>query len=176
MACVLSGGYQLPCRLPAGIQAFYVGSWTSNLAYTLGTASGAGGNLNQITTFTAGTSSMYTFLQDSEVGGVTNNGNVNVQNGSAYMDQIIEFSIHNPSQTIIDQTTILSQGRVRVIALDQNGNYFLFGLKNPMNMSALAGGLGKAYGDLYGYTITITGKEIAVATQITTAAALSVIS
>jgi len=173
MACLLTSGYPLQCKSISGVYAFYISNWTSNLTYTLGTASPT---LNQITTFTAGTSSAYTFYQTQETGSMINTGNSNIQNGTIYYDQAIEFTLFNPTQTLIDIITLLGQGRVRVIVQDNNGNYFQMGLNNPMEMSALTGGLGKAYGDLYGYTITITGKEKAPMVQITTAAALSVIS
>jgi hypothetical protein len=173
MACILTSGYTLPCKGIAGIQEVYIGTWNDgSLAYTVGT----GSNLNQITAFTGATVSFYKFQQTIETGSLTETGNYNEQNGTAYYDQVVEITVHNVNQTLNDQINILGRGRFRIIVLDSNGNYFLVGKVNPVSVTAVTGGLGKAYGDLNGYTITFTGKEYDVLTQVTSAAAASVIS
>lgn len=174
MACLINSGYVLPCKGIAGIQAVYIGNWTPTLTYTIGTNSGT--NLNQITAFTGATTSFWTFQQTIETGSLVETGNYNVQNGTAYYDQVVEITTHNVTQALVDQVNILGRGRFRIIVLDSNGNYWLVGKVNPVDVTALTGGLGKAYADLYGYTITFTGKEYDALTQVTTAAALSVIS
>ena len=173
MPCILTSGYSLPCKGIAGVQEVYIGTWNDgSLTYTTGT----GSNLNQITAFTGATVSFYKFQQTIETGSLTETGNFNEQNGTAYYDQVVEITVHNVSQTLNDQVNTLGRGRWRIIVLDANGNYFLVGKQNPVSVTALTGGLGKAYGDLNGYTITFTGKEYDVLTQVTSTAALSVIS
>jgi hypothetical protein len=172
MACLLTTGYTLPCKGIAGVQAVYIGTWNDgSLTYTTGT----GSNLNQITAFTGATVSFYTFQQTIETGSLTETGNFNEQNGTAYYDQVVEITVNNTNQTLNDQVNNLGRGRWRIIVLDSNGNYFLVGKVNPVSVTAVTGGLGKAYGDLYGFTITFTGKEFDVLTQVTSTAALSVI-
>jgi hypothetical protein len=173
MACILTSGYTLPCKGIAGIQAVYVGTWNTTLGYTTGTVSGSP---NGITAFTGGTVSFYTFQQTIETGSLTETGNFNDQNGTAYYDQVVEITVHNTDQLLNDKVNTLGRGRWRIIVLDSNGNYFLVGKQNPVSVTAVAGGLGKAYGDLNGFTITFTGKEYDVLTQVSSAAAASVIS
>jgi len=174
MACILTSGYTLPCKGIAGIQEVYIGTWNDgSLTYTTGTTAS---NLNQITAFTGATVSFYKFQQTIETGSLTETGNYNEQNGTAYYDQVVEITVHNVNQTLNDQMNTLGRGRWRIIVLDSNGNYFLVGKVNPVSVTALTGGLGKAYGDLNGYTITFTGKEYDVLTQVTSTAAASVIS
>ncbi len=172
--CIISSGYTIPCKGIAGIQEVYIGTWNGpTLTYTIGTASPT---LDMITTFTGGTGSgFFGFQQTIETGSMTNNGNFNVQNGTAYYDQIVEITCQNANQTLIDQVTVLGQGRNRILVLDENGNYFLIGQVNPVDVTAVTGGLGKAYGDLNGYTITFTGKEKTPMIQVTAAAAASII-
>jgi hypothetical protein len=173
MSCILTAGYTLPCKGIAGVQEVYIGTWNDgSLTYTIGT----GSNLNQITAFTGATVSFYRFQQTIETGSLTETGNFNEQNGTAYYDQVVEITVQNTNQTLIDTVNNLGRGRWRIIVLDVNGNYFLVGKQNPVNVSALTGGLGKAYGDLNGFTITFTGKEYDVLTQVTSAAAATVIS
>jgi hypothetical protein len=173
MSCILTAGYTLPCKGIAGVQEVYIGTWNDgSLTYTIGTAS----ELNQITAFTGATVSFYRFQQTIETGSLTETGNFNEQNGTAYYDQVVEITVQNTNQTLADTVNNLGRGRWRIIVLDVNGNYFLVGKQNPVNVSAIAGGLGKAYGDLNGFTITFTGKEYDVLTQVTSAAAAGVIT
>jgi len=177
--CVISSGYTLPCKGIAGIQAVYIATYNDGATtYTIGATAGV--NLNQITAFSGVTASggtlYYKFEQTIETGSLTETGTYNEQNGTAYYDQVVEITVHNVTQTLNDQINILGRGRQRIIVLDSNGNYFLVGKTNPVSVTALTGGLGKAYGDLNGYTITFTGKEYDVLTQVTSAAALAVIT
>lgn len=172
MACILSSGYTLPCRVIAGVQAVYIGTYNSGLTYTYGTSS----NANQIISFAGSTSSFYKFEQTIETGSLTNTGNFNEQNGTAYYDQVCEITVHNVSQTLIDQVTSLGQGRWRILVLDNNGNYFLIGKSFPVSVTALTGGLGKADGDLQGFTITFTGKEKEPMIQATSTAVAGIIA
>lgn len=170
--CILSNGYTLPCKGIAGVQEVYIGTWNNgSLTYTIGT----GSNIGQITAFGGATVSFYGFQQSIETGGLTETGNFNEQNGTAYYDQVCEITVQNITQALNDQVNTLGRGRWRIIVLDQNGNYWLVGKVNPVSVTSVAGGLGKAYADLNGYTITFTGKEYDCLTQVTTQAALSVI-
>lgn len=172
MSCLITEGYSIACKGIAGVQAVYIGEWNGNdIGYTIGTGSQAG----QITAFTGATVSFYEFQQTIETGALTETGNFNVQNGTAFYEQTVEITVHNVTQTLIEQVNQLGRGRWRIIVQDVNGNYFLVGKVNPVQVSAVTGGLGKAYGDLNGYTITFTGKEFDALTQVTTSAALSVI-
>jgi hypothetical protein len=156
MSCLLTQGYSIPCKGIAGVQAVYIGEWNG------GTASGGIGYTTSgltITGFTGATVSFYEFQQPIETGSLTETGNFNVQNGTAYYDQVVEITTHNIDANLIGQVNTLGRGRWRIVVLDVNGNFFLIGKQNPVMVTAVAGGLGKAYGDLNGYTITFTGKE-----------------
>jgi hypothetical protein len=172
MSCLITEGYAIACKGIAGVQAVFIGEWNGNdIGYTIGTGLTAG----QIEAFTGATVSFYEFQQTIETGSLTEAGNFNVQNGTAFYEQTVEITVHNTTATLIEQVNVLGRGRWRILVLDVNGSYFLVGKQNPVQVSAVAGGLGKAYGDLNGFTITFTGKEYDALTQVTTTAALSVI-
>lgn len=169
MSCLLTSGYNLDCRSIAGIQAVYIGTWNGpTLTYTQSSN-------GQITSFNSGTSSFYKFEQPIETGSLTETGNFNVQNGTAFYDQVVEITTHNTNQDLINQVNTLGRGKWRILVLDVNGNYFLIGKQNPVYVTSVAGGSGKAYGDLNGFTITFTGKEFDVLTQVTGTASAQLI-
>jgi hypothetical protein len=168
MSCVLTSGYSIPCKGIAGVQAVYIGEWNGPaLGYTTTGIT--------ITAFTGATVSFYEFEQPIETGSLTETGNFNTQNGTAYYDQVVEITVHNIDANLIQDVNILGRGRWRILVLDVNGNYFLIGKQNPVMVTAVAGGLGKAYGDLNGYTITFTGKEFDALAPVNAAAALALI-
>jgi len=168
MSCVLTSGYSIPCKGKAGVQAVYIGLWNGPpMGYTTTGIT--------ITAFTGATVSFYEFEQPIETGSLTETGNFNTQNGTAYYDQVVEITVHNINAALIDEVNVLGRGRWRLLVLDVNVNYFLIGKQNPVMVTAVAGGLGKAYGDLNGYTITFTGKEFDALAPVQTAAAQALI-
>lgn len=169
MACVLTSGYTIPCRNTAGVQKLYIGTYNSNNLTYGATANG------QITSFTGATVSFYGFELKSETGSVVEAGAGSDANGTYFVTTTIEMPIQTMTQDLSNQITLLGQGRWRIIALDQNGGYWLLGKVNPVTVTSTTGGLGKAFGDLNGATITFTAKEPIHMTSVSTAAALTVI-
>lgn len=170
--CLLTSGYSLPCKGTAGIQEVYIGNWNStSMAMTI-----SGTTTSQITGFTGTTQSFYKFQQQIEQAGFTETGNFSAENGTSFYEQTLEITVNNVDPTLVTTINTLGRGKWRVLILDQNGNYWLMGKQNPVNVTAIAGGLGKAYGDLNGFTITFTGKEYDSLYNVTTAAALQIIS
>lgn len=171
MACILNNGYSLGCRDNiGGIQEVYIGSWNGDgLTYVLGTD-------DIIGTFSGTTGSFYTFEQEIETGSYTENGVFSTENGTAFYEQTLTITLHKLDAAMRNQIKLLGQGKWRIIIKDQRGNYWLMGKQNPVRVSAATPGLGKAYGDLNGAVITFLGKEPEPAYQVSSTAALSVIS
>jgi hypothetical protein len=171
MACLLTTGYTLGCRDNiGGIQEVYIGEYNANsMTYVLGTN-------NIIGTFSGATVSFYTFEQEIETGSYTENGVFSTENGTAFYEQTLTITLHKLEASLRNQILLLGQGKWRVIIKDQRGKYWLMGYQNPVRVSAATPGLGKAYGDLNGAVITLMGKEPAVAYEVSSTAALSVIA
>lgn len=174
MSCVLTYGYNVPCRAVGGIQAVWIGTFNSGLVYTYdNSAPGVTSSYGTITGFTGSTSSFSKFEQNLETASLAQTGQFSVENGSAFYEQTCEITLYQLTQAITEQINILGKGRWRIIVLDQNGNYWLMGKQNPVNVSAATPGLGKAYGDLNGAVITFMGKEPEPITQVSSAALAS---
>lgn len=168
MSCVLSTGYTLGCRAQAGITKVFIGSWT-NLTYqydidglTIGTFSGA-------------TTSFYTFEQTIETANYTSAAEVNNENNAIQYAQSLEITLTNLTATLANQIKVLGQGVWRIILLDKQGNYWLMGSTGPVQVSAIASGLGKAGTDLNGATLTFMSKETTPLVAVKSSAALSLI-
>ena len=171
MSCVLTYGYNIPCKATGGVQAVWIGTWEAGLTYTYdSSAPGITSSYGTITAFGGATSSFSKFEQNLETASLAEAGAFSVENGSAFYTQTCEITLYQMTQAMSEQINILGKGRWRVIILDQNGNYWLMGKQNPVNVSAATPGLGKAYGDLNGAIVTFEGKEPAPITQVSSAA------
>ena len=169
--CVLTSGYSLGCRDSiGGIQEVYIGEYNgSTLAYTLGTDS-------IIATFSAGTSSFYTFQQEIETASYTENGQFSTENGTSFYEQTLTIAVHKLEASLRNKILVLGQGKWRILIKDQRGIYRLMGVQNPVRVSASTPNVGKAYGDMNGATITFMCKEPSPAFIVSSTAALQVIT
>lgn len=153
MACLLTTGYTLGCRDSiGGIQEVYIGNFQSGATYTL--------NANDvITAFSGATVSYYTFEQEMETGQFNQTGAYSVENGTVFFTQELLLTFHKNDATLRNQLLVLSQANMSVIVKDQRGLYWLMGYQNGVRATAGAMNTGKAYGDLNGFTITLSAKE-----------------
>lgn len=171
MACILTNGYTLGCRDNiGGIQEVYIGEYNGDsLTYVSGTDGIIG-------TFSGATVSFYTFEQELETGSYTENGVFSTENGTGFYEQTLTITLHKMDASLRNKLLVLGQGKWRIIIKDQRGKYWLMGYQNPVRVSAMTPGLGKAYGDLNGSVVTFLGKEPAIIYEVSSTAALSVIA
>ena len=54
----------------------------------------------------------------------------------------------------------MAYGRPHVCVEDRNGNFFLCGLEHGMEVTGGSIATGTAFGDLSGYSLTLTGQEL----------------
>ena len=88
----------------------------------------------------------------------------------------LTITLHKLEAALRNKILVLGQGKWRVIVKDQRGTYHLMGYQNPVRVSASTPGVGKAYGDMNGSVITFVGKEPVPAYEVSSAAALKVIT
>lgn len=171
MACILTSGYTLSCRDNiGGIQEVYIGEYNGDsMNFVL-----SGDNI--IGTFSGATVSFYTFEQEIETGSYTENGVFSTENGTSFYEQTLAITLHKLEASLRNKLNILGQGKWRIIIKDQRGKYWFMGYQNPVRVSAMTPGVGKAYGDLNGAVITFMGKEPVIAYEVSSSAALSVIA
>ena len=170
MSCLITSGQNpIPCKTMNGVNAVYIGNWSPSLTYVLAS------DTITIGTFSGGTSSFYTFLQNPEVSEYTAPAEVSNENNAYKFTQTVKFALYNLTATNILLIKTLAQTQNSVIILDNNGNYYMMGITSPALISALDGGLGKAGNDLNGYMLTIISIANVPITPMTAHAALQVI-
>lgn len=171
MSCLITSGQNpIPCKTMNGINTVYIGNWSPTLTYVL--------NSDGITigTFSAGTTSFYTFLQNPEVASYDAPATLSGENNAYKFTQNALFDVYNLTATNIKLIRTLAQTQNSVILLDNNGLYYMMGIQLPALVSAMAGGLGKAGNDKNGYAITITSIANVPITPLASTAALQVIT
>lgn len=168
MSCLLTTGYSLGCRAQAGVTKVFIGSWT-NMTYQYETDG------ITIGTFSGATTSFYTFEQTIETANYTSAAEVNNENNAIQYAQSLEITLTNMTATLANQIKVLGQGVWRILILDKQGNYWLMGSTGPVQVSAIASGLGKAGTDLNGATLTFMSKETVALTAVKSSAAQALI-
>lgn len=170
MSCLLTSGYSLGCLdNMGGIKEVYIGEWNGDgLVYTFGTNS-------IITGFTGSTGSFYTFEQDLQVGSYTEEYQNNIDNGVSYYNQTLSIALTKLDSALRSKLIILGRGKWRIIVKDKNNRYWLMGKENPIRVSAMTPGFGKANTDMNGAMITFLGSEPEIICEVTEAAALTLI-
>jgi len=159
-----------------GIQNVYIGNYTGRSTTPMTLTIGTTASVGQVTAFAGGTVSMYTHYQPNEVASWGSAGQFSTETGTAFYEQTVEFTLHQLSAATGTSIASLGQGAWVVMVLDMLGNYYLLGFYNGMRVSGATPGAGKAMGDLNGAVITMSSKEQLPFYQVTTAAALTLIT
>lgn len=153
MACILSTGYVLGCRdNTGGVQSLAIGPWEAGTTYSYGLDA-------EILTSSQATDSFFTFEQYTEQASATGEVTANNEFGTIFNTQNLTFIMEKMDAPTRAKFLILTQGRFRVLILTQNGQYLLMGRLNGARLSAGTNGPGKAFGDMAGFTGTLTAIE-----------------
>ena len=152
MACDINLGRLEPCKdSVGGIIAIYVGgAYTTGLLDTMTVAD------DQITGFAAALT-FYKF--DLKGANSFDQANENSrENGTSFWTQTGTVALKKQDKVTTAQLKLLSYGRPQVIFQDYNGNYFLAGTENGIEVTVnTATGAGMA--DLNGYNLELVGME-----------------
>lgn len=81
------------------------------------------------------------------------------ENGTTFFEQTLNLTLKKLDIKSHKEIKLLSYGRPQVIIEDNNGNFFMAGLKHGMDVSGGTIVTGAAMGDLSGYTLVLTGQE-----------------
>ena len=90
---------------------------------------------------------------------LTQNIQSSTENGTTAFEQVLEVSMPRLTKEDHKEIKLISYGHPHVIVEDQNGNLFVSGLKNGMEVTGGTIVTGTAMGDMSGYTLTLTGME-----------------
>lgn len=89
----------------------------------------------------------------------TQNIQSSTENGTTAFEQVLEVTLPRLTKEDHKEIKMLAWGHPHVLIEDQNGNIFVAGLENGMEVTGGTIVTGMAMGDLSGYTLTLTGME-----------------
>lgn len=163
MSCLIDTGYDLGCRDNiGGIKLAYIGNFSAEQTYTLGTASGS--TADDLIVGVGGTlSTYYTFNQEVEVGEFNQEGQYSTENGTVFFVQTLTLMMHKNDADLRSKLLLLSQGHLSIIVQDQRGSHWLMGFNNGCRVVTGSQNTGRAFGDMNGITISFEGREAAPA-------------
>ena len=151
MACDLTAGRKVPCKdVIGGIVRVYFIDFGD-----LGTVTkvddeitGLSGTFNAYQYDLKGTNSLETAITSSR------------ENGTTFFEETLTLTLPKLSKEDNKELKLMAFGRPHVCVEDRNGNFFLCGLEHGMEVTGGSIATGTAFGDLSGYTLTLTGQEL----------------
>ena len=157
MSCNLSAGRQEVCKESVGgLQGVYFMNYPSssyNPTFTLGTGSFEG----QITSFPSGSIVYYYQLKGNSA--YTETVNSSRDNGTTFFSQALTLNLKKLTPEMTTQLKLMAYGRPVAIVWTTNGEALVAGLTKGTDLTGGTIQTGAGLGDLYGYSITMTGLE-----------------
>ena len=112
------------------------------------------------------TSSILYYYELKGTSAYTETVNTSRENGTTFFSQALTLNLKKLTNEMSTQLKLMAYGRPKVIVWTNNGDAFVAGLKLGCDVTAGTIGTGGALGDLYGYSVTLTGMEQFPATWI----------
>jgi len=166
--CVLTSGYQLACQAgSAGVHTVYIAGHFKGVVY-YSEADNGGASTGILESWedplAVSTLDFKTFEQDVQIAAGTENVVADRVNQTVYIEQSVEITIHYGKDPLVNDANRtmmqeLIKGNMAIIVRENNGNHRLYGAENGLRVTAGAGGTGKAFGDLNGIVLTLSGME-----------------
>jgi len=153
--CNLTAGRQEVCKESiGGLQGVYfinynTGSFTTTTDGTTG----------MVTITGLPTSSSLYYYQLKGTSAYTETVNSSRENGTTFFSQELVLNLKKITNEMSAQLKLMAYGRPKAIVWTNNGDAFIAGIKLGCDVTAGTIQTGAALGDLYGYSITLTGME-----------------
>lgn len=163
MACDLTRGRIVDCKdQVGGLRRIWFAKDYSNNILVAATLSG-----DEITTagfanWSGADTSVMTFFQYDlrrDLSSLTVNTNSDQATGTTSYEQVLEINLQKLTKEDSAELRLIAYNRPQVIVEDNNGNLFLLGAENGLDVSAGVMQTGTAHTDMSGYTMTLTGRE-----------------
>ena len=152
MACALTQGFVLDCKESVGgIKSvrFVEFDNVASIAYAAGVA----------TLTMVASKKFWKYAQVRETSSSTETITANVQNGTIFYKQELTVILNKLAAATRNEILLLAKNRLMAIVEDMNGNYWLLGAKNGLDITGGNSATGTASGDRNGYTLTFEGME-----------------
>jgi hypothetical protein len=82
-----------------------------------------------------------------------------MENGTIFYQQDLQIVLNKMTAALRNELRLLGRARLIAIVTDRNGNNWLLGSGNGLDLSAGTGQSGTAFGDRNGFDVTFTGME-----------------
>ena len=162
--CALTTGFDLDCRdSVGGVKSVRFGSLEDYEAMGATVSAGA------ITAFTAAATEFFKYDQLKETSSLTETINGNSQNGTVYFTPEVVVVLSKLDVTKRNEIKLLAQQRLVAIVETNDGNYWVVGYENGLELNAGTSATGTAFADLSGYSLTFSGMESEQMLSITSA-------
>ena len=154
-SCALTTGFDLDCRDSiGGVKSVRLASLEDYTAMVAtGTASGA------ITGWTTPLLDFYKYDQLKETSSLTESINGSSQNGTVYFTPEVTLVLSKLDVTKRNEIKVLAQQRLVAIVEGNDSSYWVVGYQNGLELNAGTSATGTAFGDLSGYSLTLSGME-----------------
>ena len=156
MPCNLSAGRNEVCKDSIGGLAgvyFFPQYTTGSFTETAGTATA-----DPLLTAIPSGSTLY-FYQLKGTSAYTETVNSSRENGTTFFTQELTLNLKKLTNEMTTQLKLMAYGRPQIIVATMNGDAFLVGKEEGADLTAGTIQTGAAMGDLYGYSVTMTGME-----------------
>lgn len=167
MACDLTlTGRGVGCKdALGGIKRIYVAEWEADKWNwddpTAGTTNGVTITDDDPTPITEVV--FYTYDMTRGSGSLTQTITSDLVAGTVFFDQVCSVTFNKAAAADIVEISNLVKGRVAVMVEDNNGNWFVMGLKNGVEVSGGTAQTGQAAGDQNGFTLEFSAQEVSAA-------------
>ena len=152
MACALTQGFVLDCKESlGGVKSvrFVEFDNVASIAYASGVAT-----LTMVTG-----KKFWKYAQVRETSSTTESITANVQNGTIFYKQELTVILNKLAAATRNEILLLAKNRLMAIVEDMNGNFWLLGAKNGLDITSGNAATGTASGDRNGYSLTFEAME-----------------
>ncbi|MEM3373117.1 MAG: hypothetical protein QXF76_02785 [Candidatus Anstonellales archaeon] len=155
MSCSLTKNFTLGCKEYAGgiseikVKAFPI----TDSDFTIGAG-------NNVTIATGSQTGWFKYEFRKEVASLVSTATANPQNATLFYNSDLKFSLENFDASDSAELHSLLKARVLVAIKTNAGKYFLLGLFNGADTTSVVAQTGTAFGDRFGYEVTINYKDI----------------
>ena len=156
MACTLTlAGRGVGCKdALGGIKRIYVAEWVDGIWEDI--ASGEVSGSTAAITF-------YTYDMTRGSGSLNQTITSDLAAGAVFFDQVCSVTFNKAAASDITEISNLVKGRMAVLVEDNNGNWFVMGHQNGVEVSGGTAQTGTAAGDQNGFTLEFSAQDVAPA-------------
>lgn len=156
MACTLTlAGRGVGCKdALGGIKRIYVAEWVNGIWEDI--ASGEVSGSTAAITF-------YTYDMTRGSGSLNQTITSDLAAGTVFFDQVCSVTFNKAAAADITEISNLVKGRMAVLVEDNNGNWFVMGHQNGVEVTGGTAQTGTAAGDQNGFTLEFSAQEVAPA-------------